>query len=67
MTVQLQLHFLEDRRMVHRATRSVFIALLLAIAVVFALPGTAFGQTFRGGINGTVTDQSGRSGSWRDR
>ena len=45
--------------MVHRATRSVFAALLLAIAVVFALPGTAFGQTFRGGINGTVTDQSG--------
>jgi hypothetical protein len=45
--------------MVHRATRSVFTALLLAIAVVFALPGTAFGQTFRGGINGTVTDQSG--------
>jgi hypothetical protein len=31
----------------------------LAIAAVFALPGTAFGQTFRGGISGTVVDQSG--------
>jgi hypothetical protein len=46
-------------RMSHRATRSVFAALLLAIAAVFALPGTAFGQTFRGGISGTVVDQSG--------
>jgi len=45
--------------MSHRATRSVFAALLLAIAAVFALPGTAFGQTFRGGISGTVVDQSG--------
>ncbi len=27
--------------------------------MLFALPATGFGQTFRGGINGTVTDQSG--------
>lgn len=43
----------------HRLTRSVFSAWLLALAVLFALPATSFGQTFRGGINGTVTDQSG--------
>jgi Carboxypeptidase regulatory-like domain/TonB dependent receptor len=45
--------------MLNRRTRSVFIAVLLAIAVLVALPGNSFGQTFRGGINGTVTDQSG--------
>jgi len=45
--------------MVYRATRSVFTALLLAIAMLAVLPMTAIGQTFRGGINGTVTDQSG--------
>jgi hypothetical protein len=33
--------------------------LLLALAVLFALAATGFGQTFRGGISGTVTDQSG--------
>jgi hypothetical protein len=33
--------------------------LLLALAVLIALPATVFGQTFRGGISGTVTDQSG--------
>ena len=43
----------------HRQTRSVFTALLLVLAVLFALPAKSFGQTFRGGINGTVTDQSG--------
>ena len=43
----------------HRQTRSVFTALLLVLAVLFALPTKSFGQTFRGGINGTVTDQSG--------
>jgi len=42
--------------MMYRATRSVFTALLLAALIV--LPATVFGQTFRGGINGTVTDQS---------
>jgi len=40
-------------------TRRVSTALLLALAVIFALPATSFGQTFRGGISGTVTDQSG--------
>lgn len=45
--------------MLYRRTRSVFIALLLMLAVVFALPVNSHGQTFRGGINGTVTDQSG--------
>ena len=45
--------------MLYRRTRSVFTALLLALAVVFALPVRSHGQTFRGGINGTVTDQSG--------
>ena len=45
--------------MTYRITRSVFTALLLAMAVLIALPGSSFGQTFRGGINGTVTDQSG--------
>ncbi len=45
--------------MVYRMTRSVFSGLLLALAVLMALPATVAGQTFRGGINGTVTDQSG--------
>jgi len=45
--------------MKYRATRSVFTALLLTIAVFVALPVTGWGQTFRGGINGSVTDQSG--------
>jgi hypothetical protein len=45
--------------MIYRTSRSVFTALLLAVAVLFALPATAFGQTFRGGISGSVTDQSG--------
>ena len=45
--------------MVYRMSRSVFTGLMLALAALLALPGTAWGQTFRGGINGTVTDQSG--------
>lgn len=45
--------------MTNRLTRSVFKALLLALAVLFVLPAIGFGQTFRGGINGIVTDQSG--------
>ena len=32
--------------------RSVCTAWLLAVALLFALPGAALGQTFRGGING---------------
>lgn len=46
-------------RMVHRRTRSVFSAIFLAAALAVALPINSFAQTFRGGINGTVTDQSG--------
>ncbi len=45
--------------MLHRSTRSVFAALLLTLAAVIAIPIASVGQTFRGGINGTVTDQSG--------
>jgi hypothetical protein len=32
---------------------------LLALAALFLAPRVSMGQTFRGGINGTVTDQSG--------
>jgi hypothetical protein len=32
---------------------------MLSLAVLFALPVSGFGQTFRGGISGSVTDQSG--------
>src|SRR6478735_3645315 len=45
--------------MLSRDTRGVFTAILLAIAAIFLMPVDGFGQTFRGGINGTVTDQSG--------
>src|SRR5271157_3063092 len=45
--------------MVYRNARPVFTALLLALAVLFVLPAASVGQTFRGGINGSVTDQSG--------
>ncbi len=45
--------------MLSRDTRGVFTAILLAIAAIFLMPVDSFGQTFRGGINGTVTDQSG--------
>jgi hypothetical protein len=41
------------------SSRSVFTALLLALLVMFAAPAVSSGQTFRGGISGTVTDQSG--------
>lgn len=40
-------------------TRSVFTVVLLALAALFTLPATSFAQTFRGGISGTVADQSG--------
>jgi hypothetical protein len=46
-------------QMVHRHTRRVLSAILMAVALVVALPVSSFAQTFRGGINGTVTDQSG--------
>lgn len=42
-----------------RHTRSVSTVVLVALAALFALPAASFAQTFRGGINGTVTDQSG--------
>jgi hypothetical protein len=45
--------------MENRSLRSVFTALLLVLAMLFALPAASSGQTFRGGISGTVTDQSG--------
>jgi hypothetical protein len=45
--------------MVYPITRNLFMALLLTLAVLLVEPGTAWGQTFRGSINGTVTDQSG--------
>jgi outer membrane receptor protein involved in Fe transport len=45
--------------MKHPDTRSVLTALLLAFAALLVLPAAGFGQTFRGGINGIVTDQSG--------
>ncbi|MGA2807560.1 MAG: carboxypeptidase-like regulatory domain-containing protein [Terracidiphilus sp.] len=41
----------------HRSSRSVFTAVLLAL--LFALSVSGFAQTFRGGISGSVTDQSG--------
>jgi hypothetical protein len=31
----------------------------MALAALFAMPVSIYGQTFRGGINGTITDQSG--------
>ena len=43
----------------YRSNRSVCTAILLVITMIFAIPGAAFGQTFRGGISGSVTDQSG--------
>ena len=43
----------------NRVTRGVFIVLLLVVAVVTAAPVATFAQTFRGGINGSVTDPSG--------
>ncbi len=43
--------------MVHRVSRSVFTPILLSLALLLAIP-VAFGQTFRGGISGTITDQS---------
>jgi hypothetical protein len=45
--------------MMQRPARSVFTFIALALAVLAALPLTGFSQTFRGGINGTVTDPTG--------
>jgi len=43
----------------NRRTRSVFIGALIAFTLLVAFPIDNLAQTFRGGINGTVTDQSG--------
>ncbi|HUH62229.1 MAG TPA: TonB-dependent receptor [Terracidiphilus sp.] len=45
--------------MKYRPTRSVFAILLLATMAITARPVAILGQTFRGAISGTVTDQSG--------
>ena len=45
--------------MLNRLTRSVFTVLLLTLTAVAAMPTSSYGQTFRGGINGTVADGSG--------
>jgi hypothetical protein len=56
------IYLLEDLRMKFRSLRSVrstlsLAAMLMALAV--AIPFSTLAQTFRGGINGTITDQSG--------
>ena len=43
----------------YRPTRSVLTTLLLATAAWFVVPAASVGQTFRGAISGTITDQSG--------
>lgn len=45
--------------MVDRRTRSVLGAILVSAALIVAFPVNSLTQTFRGGISGTVTDQSG--------
>jgi hypothetical protein len=45
--------------MLHRNTRRVLGALLMVIGIISASATASFAQTFRGGINGVVTDQSG--------
>jgi hypothetical protein len=45
--------------MVHRRTRGLLNAVLIAAALVVVLPVNSLAQTFRGGITGAVTDQSG--------
>jgi hypothetical protein len=45
--------------MKHPSICSVFTAFLFVLTALLILPGAGFGQTFRGGINGTVTDESG--------
>ena len=45
--------------MVYQRTRSLVTVLVLGLSVMLLLPHRGMGQTFRGGINGTVTDQAG--------
>jgi len=42
-----------------RSTRCVLTFILISVAVLCALPAACFGQTFRGGIQGTITDSTG--------
>ena len=49
------MYFLKARRVSIR----VSITFCLLLTALFALPDAAWTQTFRGGINGTVTDQTG--------
>ncbi len=44
--------------MLNRGMRFVCYIFPLMFAALLMLPAASFGQTFRGGINGTVTDQS---------
>jgi hypothetical protein len=44
-----------------RVSIRVSIAFCILLAALFASPDTSWTQTFRGGINGTVTDQTGGS------
>ena len=45
--------------MKHRSFLSQLTAMLMALVVLMAAPAMLVGQTFRGGINGTVTDPTG--------
>src|SRR5215475_7596640 len=45
--------------MFNRITRSVSTVVLLVFALLLAAPIASLAQTFRGGINGSVTDPSG--------
>src|SRR5215469_17429137 len=45
--------------MLNPITRSVSTVVLLVFAVLIAMPVASLAQTFRGGINGVVTDPSG--------
>ena len=45
--------------MEYLTARSVFKMLVLALAVLLAMPAASFGQTFRGSIQGTITDSTG--------
>jgi hypothetical protein len=52
----------EDPRMKFRSSRNILTwlgAAAMLLTLLLALPQSAWAQTFRGGINGTVTDQSG--------
>ena len=52
--------FLEDVLMKYSGTRITLRVAALLLTLAMAVPFGAWAQTFRGGINGTVTDQSDR-------